>query len=224
VKKLRASIAELSSENARNLEEVENLGLQGAVKLTRKLKDEVREQKMALETVVREESSVRARVAMLREMLEREQVPRKEATSPKERGASSQDIDINADAVPSIIEEVRPESPVLEEMIRPDDSYDSSDVSFDTIDGDSSYSDESESASASYDSGEESDEMPHSEAIKRGHSAAIVKWTDDEDLGVFTFKIWNLLQKMFGLSRKAIKKTAAATVNEVVNIPRVLII
>ena len=224
VKKLRASIAELSSENARNLEEVEKLGLQGAVKLTRKLKDEVREQKMALETVVREESSVRARVAMLREMLEREQVPRKEATSPKERGASSQDIDINADAVPSIIEEVRPESPVLEEMIRPDDSYDSSDVSFDTIDGDSSYSDESESDSDSYDSGEESDEMPHSEAIKRGHSAAIVKWTDDEDLGVFTFKIWNLLQKMFGLSRKAIKKTAAATVNEVVNIPRVLII
>jgi hypothetical protein len=66
--------------------------------------------------------------------------------------------------------------------------------------------------------------MPHSEAIKRGHSAAIVKWTDDEDLGVFTFKIWNLLQRMFGLSRKAIKKTAAATVNEVVNIPRVLII
>jgi len=130
---------------------------------------------------------------------------------------SSQNLD-------TIIEVARPESPIVQEMTSPDQSYDDSDASYDSIDDESYYSGESESDSDSYDSDEESDEMPHSKFIKMGHSAAIVKWVDDGDLGVFTFKIWNLLQRMFGLSRKAITQTAKATVDEVINIPRVLII
>ena len=220
VKKLRASIADLSQESLRNLEKVEKLGLLGAVKLTRKLKEEVRVQKEALEAVVREESSVRARVSMLTEMLESDQASKNQKAPSEAVEPSSVEIDRD------VIEQVRPESPILQEFTPPNQSNSDSYESYDSEDDedDSDYSGESESDdSDSYESDEE-DEMPHSEAIKRGHSTAIVKWVDDGDLGVFTFKVWNLLVRMFGLTQKAIKQTVKATVDDVVNLPRVMII
>ena len=220
VKKLRASIADLSQESLRNLEKVEKLGLLGAVKLTRKLKEEVRVQKEALEAVVREESSVRARVSMLTLMLESDQAAKKQKAPSESVQPSSVEIDRD------VIEEVRHETPILQEFTRPNQSNSDSYESYDSEDDedDSDYSGESESDdSDSYESDEE-DRMTHSEAIKSGRSRAIVNWVDDGDLGVFTFKVWNLLVRMFGLTQKAIKQTAKATVDDVVNLPRVMII
>mmetsp|Transcript_18230 Transcript_18230/g.27050 ORF Transcript_18230/g.27050 Transcript_18230/m.27050 type:complete len:812 (-) Transcript_18230:63-2498(-) len=210
VKKLRASIADLSQESARNLEKVEKLGLLGAVKLIRKLKEEVRVQKEALEAVVREESSARARVLVLKEMLERGEASKNQKAPSEAVQPSSVEIDRD------IIEEVRPESPILQEFTGPNQSNSDSYESYESEDSDSDYSSgESESDSDSYESDED---------YERGHSTAIIKWVDDGDLGVFTFKVWNLLVRMFGLSRNAIKQTAQATVDDVVNLPRVMII
>lgn len=198
----------------------------GAVNLTRKLKDEVRVRKDSLEAIRKEEKSVQDQVTLIRTLIEEKQVVKK-----TENQIPEVVDDLEAERVEQIIDSVRPESPVLKtENIgrRVSDGEEDSD-SFESVEGDhdeSSSSDEDDSYSGSdsdsYDSNDKA--LTHSQAIQAGQSTEIVQWVDDEDLGIFTFKVWNLLQRIFGLSKKAIKETAKSTVQEVGNLPRVLII
>lgn len=190
--------------------------------LTRKLKDEVRVRKDSLEAIRKEEKSVQDQVTLIRTLIEEKQVVKKTENQIPEVAD-----DLEAERVEQIIDSVRPESPVLktENVGRPVSSDDED--SFESVEGDhdessSSGENDSYSESDSYDS--EDKELTHSQAIQTGQSTEIVPWVDDGDLGVFTFKVWNLLQRMFGLSKKAIKETAKSTVEEVGNLPRVLII
>ena len=195
--------------------------------LTRKLKDEVRVRNDSLEAIRKEEKSVQDQVTLIRTLIEEKQVVKKTENQIPEVAD-----DLEAERVEQIIDSVRPESPVLKtENIgrRVSDGEEDSD-SFESVEGDhdeSSSSDEDDSYSGSdsdsYDSNDKV--LTHSQAIQAGQSTEIVQWVhDDEDLGIFTFKVWNLLQRMFGLSKKAIKETAKSTVEEVGSLPRVLII
>ena len=65
VKKLLASITDLSEENTRNMQKVEELGLTGAVNLTRKFKEEVRERRYEVDRTIQQESEMSARVQMI---------------------------------------------------------------------------------------------------------------------------------------------------------------
>ena len=219
VKKLRASIADLAEESSRELEEVEELGLVGAVNLTRKLKEDVREKQEVLDYAIQQEAEVRARVYMVREMLENDGIsqPVREMIQPPQ--AEMERInDPKQEESDDLIENVIPESPILQAMDDPNGITRNA-SSEESYDGDGS-SDGSYSESDSYETDED---LTHSETIKQGRSNALVQWVDDEDLGLFAFKIWSLLQRMFGLSKAAIKQTAKATIEDVVN-PRVMII
>lgn len=194
--------------------------------LTRKLKDEVRVRKDSLEAIRKEEKSIQDQVTLIRTLIEEKQVVKK-----TENQIPEVVDDLEAERVEQIIDSVRPESPVLkiENVGRPVSSDDED--SFESVEGDhdeSSSSDEndsySEGDSESDDYDSDDKELTHSQVIQTGQSTEIVPWVDDGDLGVFTFKVWNLLQRMFGLSKQAIKETAKSTVEEVSNLPRVLII
>ena len=236
VKKLRASITDLSEENNRNMEKVEELGLAGAVNLTRKLKEEVREIRDELDRAIQQESEMSARVQMIRYLLEEDEVLRnsdstrtREITQPSkveiDRSVPRETQTIDPETLlEDLIESYQPESPILHAMNDPNQLHDSSNEESFKNSSDDSESYYSGDSYEGYESYESDDELPHSERIKQGRTSAIVAWADDEDLGVFAFKVWDLLTRIFGLSKSAIKQTAKSTVEDVVKLPRVMII
>jgi hypothetical protein len=206
VKKLRSSISSLSKESLRNLQEVETLGLLGAVKLTRKLKDEMRQQKEVLESLIQEESSVKNKVKWIRHLLERS-----DATIENASNAPN----------PTIVEDK------VNGISRKRDQSDQIVETYETVDSNSEYSsDDGEDGDESYDSTDTSDGQheSHSEAIRRGHSTAIVEWVDDGDLGIFTFKVWALFQRLVGPSIGYSIEESGSNVDGIVDTPRVIII
>lgn len=64
LRKLRASITDLSEENTRDLEEVENRGLSGGIKLVRGLRDEIREIEFTLNETKSAEALCRAKIKL----------------------------------------------------------------------------------------------------------------------------------------------------------------
>lgn len=209
VKKLRSSISSLSKESLRNLQEVKNLGLLGAVNLTRKLKDEVRERKDALESLIQEESSVKNKVKWMRHMLE---------TSDASVDHTSQDSNPTAHHENQVnISEGKQQS---------DQIFDT----YETVDSGSEYSsdddDDDDDSDESTDASDEKHES-HSQSIRRGHSTAIVEWVDDGDLGIFTFKIWALFQRLVGPSNEyTVEETVSEHDDDIMmdTSPRVIII
>ena len=240
VKRIRASIKDLKKENDRNIERVEELGLSGAVRLTRKLKEEVKERKEELDSVIKKEADLTAKVQIVRELLEKDDVARNATENEESTQQSSTESSRNTTVVErvvevehlpeDVIESIQPETPVFESMDGPrqesdirsdEESYDGDEDEDYYDDGDD---DSYDSCDDDYDSYDSADELPHSETIKQGKSTALVSWIEDEDLGIFAFKMWDLVQRIFGLSKRAIKQTAKNTVEDVVNLPRVMII
>ncbi len=274
MKKLHASIVDLTQENMENMEKVDELGLMGAVNLTRKLKGEVKERREILEAAMQEEADLRMKVQLVRNLLEQDNVDGGNENKNNDRNAAIVSVGPGSESVPlpastpsaavtreiqinnmpqgsaeitqsdnvetepaasseDIIESYQPDdSPMLLQAVNSPHRLQQSKSSDGDIDSDSYYSgdDEDDSDYDSYDEDDDDDDdsyeetMPHSERIKQGKSRAVVSWVDDEDLGIFTFKVWDLMKRIFGLSKYAIQKTAKKTVEEVVPMPRVMII
>jgi len=85
---LRASIADLAEENDRNLAEVQRRGLAGAVKLARKLRDELRLVEDDLREVRSAEAGLRVRVGLVTAELERLEAA-KESESKAKTGTAA---------------------------------------------------------------------------------------------------------------------------------------
>jgi hypothetical protein len=69
IRKLRASITDLSEESTRDLEEVEKRGLSGGIKLVRTLREELREIEFALNETKSAEALCRAKIKVLQSKL-----------------------------------------------------------------------------------------------------------------------------------------------------------
>eukprot|EP01083_Nonionella_stella_P079954 219480_1 len=307
VDKLRSSMARLAEERKRNINEIEDLGLMGAVTLTRKLKEEVKSRENELMMSRERESDVRLRVAVVRRMLEelneeqeQEDVKVKEEASKAtsaapvpvpvvepspvamERSSPARATMQDAESKESYINPV--EVNVRSREVQPADVQESRspttttttttttiiatgepDSSSDITNEASSQpqqqerdnvsvqsSSESESSesrsyysgfsdgshygdmSSSYDDDEDDDSTgsfdpvagsafrPHSENITGGYSTALAMKAQEGEL--FTAKLWDLLLRIVGLGKTAVKKTAVATVEEVVRMPNVLIV
>ena len=80
---LRASIADLAEENDRNLAEVQNRGLAGAVKLARNLREELRTVEDDLRVVRSAEAGLRVRVGLVSAELERMEAEKEGAARAK---------------------------------------------------------------------------------------------------------------------------------------------
>jgi len=303
VDKLRSSMARLAEERRRNINEIEDLGLMGAVTLTRKLKEEVKSRENELMMSIEMESDVRLRVAVARRMLEelneeqeQEDVKVKEEVSkvmsaapvsvpvvepspvametvspiratmqdaeskkshinPVEVNVRSREVQlanmqesrspttttttIIATGEPDSSSEITNEASSQPQQQERDYLSVQSSSGSESSESRSYYSGSSDGShdgdmSSSYDDAEDDDSTgsfdpvagsafrPHSEDITGGYSTALAKKAQEGEL--FTAKLWDLLLRIVGLGKTAVKKTAVATVEEVVRMPNVLIV
>ncbi len=236
VRKLRASIADLAEENSQNLIKVGKLGLTGAVSLARKLKEEVKEREHILQNLQQREAACRTRVCMIRNQLENLSAEAPIARTPEatsevvEGRGQTQPIgedSIEATETANVDEshtetaagqtetetEVNGEEGSIIEYV---DDSDDSDVAYE-------YYTESEEEEAEYNDNNNDDVViPQSELIQKGMSTALA--LREEQHQFLSFKLWELLMRIVGLSKKAIKETAQSNLEDLGNLPRAMIV
>eukprot|EP01083_Nonionella_stella_P049723 132424_1 len=233
VSKLRSSIADLAEENTRNLIEVTKKGLGGAVSLARKLKEEVKEREHILQNLKQREAACRTRVCMIRTELEslstEAPISRMDETNTdsnnNERDSSeveendqeaeivdtinttdAANVDENEVDETEVIEYYDSEEDCIIEYV--DDSEEGSDIEYEYY----------------TDSEDEEDEIPLSEAIRTGQSTALLL-RNEEPHTFLSFKIWELLMRIVGLSKQAIKETAESNgLTDLASLPRAMIV
>ena len=234
---LRASITDLAEENDRNLAEVQRRGLAGAVKLARKLREELRIVEDDLREVRSAEAGLRVRVGLVTAELEKLEAakatgvkskPKSVASeSPKEKqsvGSSSakgENAEVDAEATRA---SPAPQEPVAHEddaLISDDEEFRKYVAQQDTAKSDGNdESDDSESdddgmlverPAAPSSSQESNGELP-SESIKAGHSTALVVRPAGSN-GFLSAGLWEILRRIVGFGRVA----AQESVDEVVD-------
>lgn len=228
VRKLRASIADLAEENSQNLVKVGKLGLTGAVSLARKLKEEVKEREHILQNLQQREAACRTRVCMIRNELENLTVEApKSITEAEDQTRPAGEDSITVEDTHALIETTNTNEntagSVLEEAV--------TETETEVIDEEGSiieYVDDSDDSDVEIeyytDSTEEEDDVvtPQSELIQKGISTALA--LKEEQHQFMSFKLWELLMRMVGLSKKAIKETAQSNFDDLGNLPRAMIV
>ena len=229
VKKLRSSIADLAEENARNLVEVTKLGLSGAVHLARKLKEEVKEREHILQNLKERETVCRTRIFMIRSQLEK--LSSEAPTAREQEAATTQEVATTQEAYHVNDEEQNTDTHHVVTDGDGDEHDLSNEIYYDEEeDCFLEYIDNSDESDLEYeyytDSNDEEemeeDTIPLSEAIKTGKSTALVLREDPHVF--FSFKLWELLMRIIGLSKKAIKETAQTEFDNLGNLPRAMIV
>jgi len=230
IRKLRSSIADLAEENSRNLEEVERQGLGGAVSLSRKLKEEVKESEYKLQDIKRREAAYGAKIQMIRSQLESSN--NKDAKpSTMERNMTSE-VMVEHQESRIVHEEFQPlitnnDEHSFEVISRDEIERNENDLPpLDDEEGDEDeevYEDDCNYEIESY-SESDDDDIPHSDAIKSGKSSAIVEREEGGSSSLLSSKIWDLLLRIVGLGSKAIKETAQSSVEDISYLPRAMIV
>ena len=241
VQKLRSSIVDLAEENSRNLQQVTKMGLAGAVSLARKLKEEVKEREHILQNLKQREAACRTRVCMIRTQLEN--LSAKAATSDGEGEAivNSETDSSTSGVVDSQENQVRGFNDSCSNNNNNKDSKNSSrdingeenesygqeEVMYYDEEEDCfiEYVDHSDDSDVEYEYYSDSDdeEIPLSEAVRSGKSTALV--VRKEPHVFLSFKIWELLMRVIGLSKKVIKQTAQDHgLDDLGNLPRAMIV
>jgi hypothetical protein len=220
VKLLRETIAEMAVENSKNIVKVEEFGLQGAVTLARKLKEEIREQELVLQAAKMRANDLSEQVNQVRANLEKRKnlelrvdsknnEPSREDRVSDEKTTNIEDALISGDSSSKESDVKSGEiSDYISDVIPP--NYDDS------------VEDSSSSSSESDDSEESFEEIPgrisHSEAIRQGLSTDVTSYQENERF--FGTRVWDLIKRIIGLGKAA----AQSAVEDVVNLPRVMII
>ena len=221
---LRASIADLAEENDRNLAEVQRRGLAGAVKLARKLRDELRLVEDDLREVRSAEAGLRVRVGLVTAELERLEAAKESESKAKTETAAEAQSKIQASASgatsPASHESIANEDDVLisddeefQKYVAQQDAVDppGADVTdyhqgSDESDEDGVLVDRPSPSSASYGN---TRELP-SESIKAGHSTELVVHSN-----VFlSAGLWTILKRIVGFGRVAVQESVDEVVDE----------
>lgn len=232
---LRASIADLAEENDRNLAEVQRRGLAGAVKLARKLREELRTVEDDLREVRSAEAGLRVRVGLVTAELEKLEVAKANGTKAKTAdsellkekqsiaasSAEGENAEVDADATQA---SPAPQEPVAHEddaLISDDEEFQKYVAEQDSAENDGdeesdgSESDEDgvlvERPRAPSPSQESNGELP-SESIKAGHSTALVVRPSDSN-GFLSTGLWEILKRIVGFGRVAAQESADEVVD-----------
>jgi hypothetical protein len=225
---LRASIADLAEENDRNLAEVQRRGLAGAVKLARKLRDELRLVEDDLREVRSAEAGLRVRVGLVTAELERLEAAAKESESKaKTETAAEAQIKMQASASgttsPTPHESIANEDDVLisddeefQKYVAQQDAVDPPGADAtdyhqgsDESDEDGVLVDRPSPLSASYDN---TRELP-SESIKAGNSTELVVRPTGAN-GFLSAGLWAILKRIVGFGRVAVQESVDEVVDE----------
>ena len=192
IRKLRASIADMSEESEAAMKEVEKRGLTGGIKLVRKLREQIRE----VEYQVSEAKSGEALcMAKLRKLHQREQ---------HQQGLQQQNLqgDQCAPSMLASITEASSASPTHLDLLPP--PFPDLDSQVASSNGLSYESAPPESQTPELSSSFPSSEL-QSERIAAGQSDAIMKYNPRAE-GYMPLDLWQILLRIIGLGRVAVKK------------------
>ena len=184
IRKFRVSIADLSEENDRNMQEVEKRGLTGGINLVRGLKDEIREIEFALDETKLADAVYRAKIEKIQSLL----------SNPATNGgaaAESEETSVAGTSKASTEHHFNHGNGTLST---------SRSVPLDQESG--SFSDVESEVS--------SDGMKPSEKIATGHSTAIVVRSSSSGPGSFPLSLWQILLRIIGLRDNTSSRAPAA--------------
>ena len=248
VLKLRASIADLAEENTRNLKEVEKLGLSGAVKLARSLKEEVREREEVLQNIKHSEAMVRTRINMVRDRLEKKmnyESQRVEMANMQQGDDGTNNIEsenINGDDAGEKIksdtyeasvtnnghtQENRPRRPLVTDPSIP--PPDTAEDAFAEEDNEIQQSQEEEDSLLEQGDDDDDDDDEEaavpSKSIASGKSTALLFRVDGGFEKYLSLDIWDLILRIIGLGKKSVRRTVQMSGTGIDDgIPRVMIV
>ena len=194
VRKLRASITDLSEENTRDLEEVEKRGLSGGIKLVRTLRDEIREIEFTLNETRNAEALCRAKIQWVQNKLGAKQKANggHPATASNAESVYSS---VPPTATPALREQKDSNIPTKEEISKSVEAAGGSVAKVAPIDD---VGTKSQQLSAPKASSKQQDTKP-SEHIASGQSTAIAL-KDEHKSGYFTVDLWKILLRIIGLA------------------------
>jgi len=239
---LRASIADLAEENDRNLAEVQNRGLAGAVKLARNLREELRTVEDDLRVVRSAEAGLRVRVGLVSAELERMEAEKDAAARAKaeavaaalrekQTGAgrltpSAESTMISKIEDSDIPEESEPIGNEEADLVSDDEEFqqyvaeqhgikEEEEELRGIADGDGS---EEDGVLVQVPAAEDGDlrpgkKEPASDSIKAGHSTAIIV-RPGESGSFLPAGIWELLKRIVGFGRAAAQESAEEVADE----------
>jgi len=185
IRKLRASIADLSEALARDLEEVEKRGLSGGINLVRGLRDEIREIEFQLSEVKSAEATCRTKINLIQSKLSRRNSPAVQTEHAKKAAS--------APAPDSL--------PVSSPMESPqkDDTAPMQDQEIDEVHG----SEEVPEPAATNGEKTPEDSVPSvltdSERIATGQSTALTLRSPEGSQGYLPTSLWRILLRIIGL-------------------------
>ena len=172
IRKFRVSIADLSEENDRNMQEVEKRGLTGGINLVRGLKDEIREIEFSLEETKVADSVYRAKVEKIQSVLNS-----KDFADEDSNGPTGEDISVAGTSRASTehhFNHAKRHDTSKNEEAQENDSF-------------------SDGASDQF------GDMKPSERIASGHSTALTVRSGVVGPGSFPLSLWQILLRIIGL-------------------------
>ena len=175
IRKFRVSIADLSEENDRNMQEVEKRGLTGGINLVRGLKDEIREVEFALEETKVADAVYRSKIDKIQSILNNGGVNGSSDVQAEELSVADAS---KASTEHHFNHRVNGNGEATRGISMPAESDSFSDV-------------------ASQQSGDE--DMKPSERIATGHSTALTVRREGPGPGSFPLSLWQILLRIIGL-------------------------
>lgn len=233
VKLFRENIAELAVQTSRNLEKVEELGLQGAVNLARKIKEETREQETVLRAAKLRANDLTQQLEHFRQCIDRKNNVRSEVPiqAADAVGDMVENNIVNSNHVNDSTNSMK-DAAGLKFREDPNENLRRIDMTSSDKDDVSSLEEEivqhnasllEEDSSDDKESSEESFEVvpgriSNTNAIRQGLSTDLSSYGASEHF--FHTRVWDLIKRIIGLGKAAAK----SAVDDVVNLPRVMII
>mmetsp|Transcript_32676 Transcript_32676/g.49245 ORF Transcript_32676/g.49245 Transcript_32676/m.49245 type:complete len:758 (-) Transcript_32676:61-2334(-) len=223
IRKLRASIADMSEESETAMKEVEKRGLTGGIKLVRKYREEIRQLEFQVSEAKSGDAFCRAKLQLLQELVVADSS--KDAT----KAAQSRSSQTNDDPLVKTTQLVPQEEIQMDEredVVLPGkepDEEDTSQCKTENVEGgiETSFNATTDqiplnldekaivakdtvSENLSSTSQPTKKELSHSEKVANGHSKALMKY--EENHGYMPVDLWQILLRIIGLGRVAVRQ------------------
>ena len=207
IRKLRASIADMSEESEAAMKEVEKRGLTGGIQLVRKLREQIRELEFQVSEAKNGAASARAKLQKLQQKEEQQKKQQALAKPPPQQSEAQQDESkqlspirespsreaANVDAVNDSAALVAPTSLSADPPV----------ASTDVLSSDSTPLVESNGQELP--GGIPKNGHSHSEKVITGQSDAMMKYNGQSD-GYVPLDLWQILLRIIGLGRVAVEQ------------------
>merc|ERR1712071_553133 len=196
VNTLRASLVDMSEENSRVLSDIKRLGLSGAARLAKTLREELAEYERSVKEAKVQGESCQTRVQQWKLKIKRLRGEEKEPIITEDSNRNQKE-DRNSETPQNEIGDNHDEHEEYEDEDEEEEEEDEYEE-YSTSSGEyEEYSDDEEEEE------HDADEIPSSTKIARGKSNSIMLRQNSR----FSLELWDLICRIVGISKNAVKET-----------------